>query len=396
MALFRDSNNSTINHDRSLEDRRRHKELVENSIKDNLSEILSEESIVGETEDKKIKIPIKGIKEYSFIYGRNNDSVASGNSNQKRGDKLGKEDKKAMSENNSAGNEDGDDVYETEITVEEAIDYLLEDLELPNLEDKKTSANILSLSIKKRGYQKYGIRPRFAKKRTMIEKIKRKQSYKRSLGERKTLKKPTLERFPFILDDMRYFRIKKTVTPESNAAIIFIMDVSGSMDNSKKFLARSLFFVLSRFIRKKYNTVEVAFVSHSTVAKEVDEYEFFHKVESGGTYISSGFNKALQIIKTRFNHANWNIYTFYASDGDNWSEDDDRAILACKELLDVCNLVGYSELLRGYSFTSIKDKFLKEIKSPKFRVTSVNARQDLWKGIRDILDQKEKKEGDIT
>ena len=105
--------------------------------------------------------------------------------------------------------------------------------------------------------------------------------------------------------------------------MIFIMDVSGSMDNTKKYLARSFFFVLSRFIRRKYNNVAFEFISHTTTAKNVNEYEFFHKGESGGTYISSGINAAIDLIKEKYNPGVWNIYPFYASDGDNWSEDNE-------------------------------------------------------------------------
>ena len=126
------------------------------------------------------------------------------------------------------------------------------------------------------------------------------------------------------------------------------MDVSGSMDTTKKYLARSFFFVLSQFIRSKYSNVEVSFISHTTTAKEVNEFDFFHKVESGGTYISSGLNKAIEIIEKRYNPEYWNVYAFYVSDGDNWTEDNEKAIKAAKELCEVSNLVGYAEIMKGY------------------------------------------------
>ena len=90
-----------------------------------------------------------------------------------------------------------------------------------------------------------------------------------------------LERFPFREDDIRYYRVKTKPKKESNAVMLFIMDVSGSMDSTKKYLARSFFFVLSTFIKRKYNNIAFEFISHTTVAKEVNEYEFFHKAESG-------------------------------------------------------------------------------------------------------------------
>jgi len=276
MAIFREFN--PIEHDRTVEDRRRHRQLVEESIKKNLSDILSEESIIGQSKDKKIKIPIRGIKEYQFIYGKNVPGAGSGDGSEKRGDKIGNDGEQSKG-NKGAGSDEGEDIYETEITIEEVIKYLFEDLKLPYLDRKKLSEIVSDNSKKKSGYQKKGIPPRFAKKRTVIEKIKRKQSMKRVIAE----VKPGTEigRFPFKEDDLRYFKIKKTKKKDFNAVVICIMDTSGSMDQTKKYLARSFFFLLYQFVKMKYMNVEVVFIAHSTIGKVVNEKEFFHKVESG-------------------------------------------------------------------------------------------------------------------
>ncbi len=387
MAIFKEYR--PADHDRSIEDRRRHKQLVEKSIRDNLGDILSEESIIGEGKNKKIKIPIRGLKEYQFIYGKNVPGVGSGDGSEKRGDKIGTG-KKQQGKGNSAGNEEGDDIYETEVSIDEVLNYLMEDLELPDLDKKKFSEVLSENATKRSGYQRHGINPRLAKKRTVIEKIKRQQGKKRALREAKVSVK--LERFPFKEDDLRYYRVKKTKKREFNAAIICIMDTSGSMDNTKKFLARSFFFVLSRFIRMKYTNVEIVFISHSTTAKEVNENEFFHKVESGGTYISSGYIKALEIIEERYNPSVWNIYAFNVSDGDNWSEDNDRAIKSANELTNKCNMVGYAEIMAGYYNAGLKEKLTKEIESSKFVAVTIKQKQDLWSALKGIL-KKDIKEG---
>ena len=340
MAIFRDNSDNFVDHDRSIEDRRRHRQLVEKSIKENLGDILSEESIIGEGKNKKFKIPIRGIKEYQFIYGKNSKGVATGTGEEKRGEKIASGKPKSGNGKDRAGNEEGEDIYETEITLEEILDYIVEDLDLPNLDRKKYSDILVEASGKKRGYQKYGINPRLAKKKTVMSKIARKQGRKRALREAGV--EEEIERFPFKEEDLRYYKVKKKPKRESNAVMIFIMDVSGSMDNSKKYLARSFFFVLSKFLRKKYNNIAFEFVSHTTVAKHVDEDEFFHKAESGGTYISSGLNIALEIIKEKYPPIMWNIYPVYASDGDNWSEDNENAVKAIKELCKVSNMFGYA------------------------------------------------------
>ena len=389
MAIFRDYTNNQIDHDRSIEDRRRHRQLVEKSIKENLGDILSEESIVGESKNKKFKIPIKGIKEYQFVYGRNSKGVATGVGDEQRGDKIGNGKKQLAQGNQGAGNEEGDDVYETEITLEELMDYISEDLNLPNLDEKKYSEIVTETSGKKRGYQLHGIRPRLAKKKTVMSKIARKQGKKRALREMD--KEENIERFPFREDDLRYYRVKMKPRKESNAVMIFIMDASGSMDVTKKYLARSYFFVLATFLKRKYNNIAFEFIYHTTVAKRVDEYEFFHKSESGGTYISSGINEALKVIEEKYPVSAWNIYSIYASDGDNWSEDNERAIEAVKKICEVSNMFGYAELLPSTYTTTMYHKFKKEIDNPKFVPVIIKEKKDLWDALKIML-RKELKE----
>ncbi|MDD6794318.1 MAG: sporulation protein YhbH [Clostridiaceae bacterium] len=390
MAIFRDNAENPVDHDRSIEDRRRHRQLVEKSIKENLGDILSEESIIGEGKNKKFKIPIRGIKEYQFVYGRNSKGVASGTGEEKRGDKLGSSRPNSGQGNQGAGNNEGEDIYETEITLEELLDYITEDLDLPNLDRKKYSEIITDSAGKKKGYQKYGINPRLAKKKTVMTKIARKQGKKRALKEENL--DDNIGRFPFKEEDLRYYRVKKKPKRESNAVMIFIMDVSGSMDSSKKFLARSFFFVLSKFLRRKYNNIAFEFISHTTVAKLVDEYEFFHKAESGGTYISSGLNLALDLIHEKYSPDMWNIYPVYASDGDNWTEDNEKAIKAVNDLCEVSNMFGYAELLPSTYSTTMFYRFQKNINDKKFIPVIVKEKKDLWDALKFMLSKELKEE----
>ena len=133
------------------------------------------------------------------------------------------------------------------------MDYISEDLDLPNLDQKKYSEIVTETSGRRRGYQTYGIRPRLAKKKTVMTKIARKQGKKRALRELN--EEEEIERFPFREEDLRYYRVKMKPRRDSNAVMIFIMDASGSMDVTKKYLARSYFFVLATFLKKKYNNI---------------------------------------------------------------------------------------------------------------------------------------------
>lgn len=422
MTIFRDCNND--GRDRSAEDRRRHKELIEESIKKNLGNIIAEESIIGKSKDKKIKIPIKGIKEYQFIYGKNKPGIGVGEGSEKRGDKFSGE-----AGNNSgkgkAGNQEGEEIFETEITIEEVVKYLFDDLNLPDI-DKKQLSQLEEKSYRKLGYQNKGIPPKLAKKRSVVEKIKRKQSYKRALEEQaqgkldstnleNTFSQALIEankadvdsnknevcsnpitsvitqkgRFPFIEEDLRYYRIKEENKRDYNAVVLCIMDVSGSMDQTKKYLARSFYFLLYQFLQLKYANVDVVFIAHTTVAKEVNEKEFFHRGESGGTYISSGYVKALEIISERYSPSNWNVYAFHCSDGDNWSEDNNKAIESAKKLCGVCNLFGYGEIVPGYYSigSTIKTELLNKIESKNFAAININKKEDVLPALKKLLDK---------
>ncbi len=389
MAIFRES---TGDAGRAAEDRRRHRQLVEESIKKNIGKIIAEESIIGQSGQKKVKIPIRGLKEYQFIYGKNGPGVGTGNGNEKRGDILGNGRPENGPAGPGAGNLAGEDIYETEITLDELINYLFEDLNLPFMERKKISELETITSQKFSGYQRKGPPPRLAKKKAVIEKIKRRQGSRR-IAEEGSGPGPAgpgeaPERFPFREEDLRYRRVREERKPESNAVVICIMDTSGSMDQTKKYLARSFYFLLYQFVRLKYVQVEIVFIAHTTEAKEVNETEFFHKGESGGTFISSGYEKALQIIEERYPASNWNIFAFHCSDGDNWDEDNDRAIELALQLCKVCNLFGYGEIMTGSS--SIRRLFRDAIREPNFSLVSINSRDEIWPALRDMLDREGK------
>ena len=382
MAIFKEGNISSS--DRSQWDRKRHRQLVEDAIKKNLGDIIADESIIGKAQDKKIKIPVKGIKEYQFVYGKNDQGAGAGAGGEKRGQVIGKAggQQQGAGANGKAGSEPGEDIFETEITLDELVQYLFEDLQLPDMERKKFAAIESERKCKLSGYQKKGIPPRLAKKRSVMEKLKRTQ-----LGLRENKADNGEERFPFIEDDLRYRRVKEDVRRYSNAVVICIMDTSGSMDQTRKYLARSFYFLLYQFVRYKYEHVEVVFVAHTTEASEVDEQQFFHKGESGGTFISSGYAKALEIIEQRYNPAIWNIYAFHCSDGDNWSEDNAKAIALAQDLCKVCTLFGYGEVAVNSGWNTIRQKFQESIEADNFVIATIASKEDIWPAFKSILEK---------
>ena len=133
------------------------------------------------------------------------------------------------------------------------------------------------------------------------------------------------------------------------------MDVSGSMTTTKKFLARSFFFLLYQFLNHKYSSIEVVFVSHTADAHEVNEEQFFTQVPNGGTLVSTGLKKVEEIIEKRYHPNNWNIYTFYCGDGDNWAVDNKEALAAFRRLKEINQMMCYTEIgkMRKYEYNNL-------------------------------------------
>ena len=382
-TIFRSYTPTSQRSDRSARDRLRHRQKIKDSIRDNIGDILAEESIIGRDRDKIIKVPIRSIKEYRFIYGDNSPGAAQGDGNQKPGDVVdpGQE---GQGPGQGAGSQAGVDAFETDITLEELIAIMFDDLELPELEKKSLKEIISDDARKRKGHRKAGINPRLDKRATARNRVRRLRAIK---GSREIDMEDEEQRFPFHKDDMSYFHIAPTSKETSNAVVFCIMDTSGSMGTVKKYLARSFYFLLFQFVRQKYTNVEVVFIAHHTEAKEVTEGDFFHKVESGGTYISSGYRKALDIINDRYHPSLWNIYAFHCSDGDNFYSDNERALQAAEELCKVCNLFGYGEIKpsgSAYYSGSMLEVF-GQIKAPNFHMITIEKKEDLWEGFRSFL-----------
>ncbi|MCB0324562.1 MAG: sporulation protein YhbH [Bdellovibrionales bacterium] len=386
-TIFRPHVGDSQRSDRSARDRQRHRQKIRESIRDNIADILAEESIIGRDKDKIIKVPIRSIKEYRFIYGENAPGVAQGHGDSKPGDVVGKGDPGQPDAAGQAGDQPGVDAFETDVTLEELIEIMFEDLALPELQRKALRTIESDRATKRRGVRREGIRARLDKRRTAKNRIKRMLARSDEENEPLLDEDGQVRRFPFHRDDMRYQYVTTDTKLQSNAVVICIMDTSGSMGTVKKYLARSFYFLLYQFIRLKYQEVELVFIAHHTEAKEVSEQEFFHKVESGGTYISSGYNKALEVIEERYHPSLWNVYAFHCSDGDNFYSDNERALQAANELCDVCNLFGYGEIKpsgSAYYSGSMLDVF-NAIDKANFQTIVIEKKEDLWDGFRAFM-----------
>ena len=389
-AIFRPFRHSEAERsDRSAGDRLRHRQKIRDSIRDNIADIIAEESIIGQHKDRVVKVPIRGIREYRFVYGDNGSGVAQGDGDVAEGQVVGQADQKGNGDPDKAGDQAGEDVYETDVTLEELIEIMFEDLELPDLERRALKQMPAERTTKRKGYRPVGIRVRLDKRRTAKERIKRSLATRRR--ERAmattTTPEPALGRTPFHTEDLTYRHVVADLKNESNAVVLCIMDTSGSMDTMKKYLARSYFFLLYQFIATKYVSVELVFVAHHTQAREVTEEEFFHKAESGGTFISSGYEKALEIIDERYHPSLWNVYAFHCSDGDNFDSDNATAMRCAKRLADVSNLFGYGEIkpLGSRFYESSMLNLFRRLDADNFQTVVIEKKEDIWPAFRSFL-----------
>jgi len=373
--------------DRSAGDRLRHREKVHEAIRHNIADIIAEESIIGKDRDRIIKVPIRGVKEYRFVYGENVPGVGQGGPGTQPGQVIGKGEESAGAQ--QAGDRPGVDYYETDVSLEELIDMMFEDLELPNLERKHLRQMEVEHLYRRKGYRRKGIRIRLDKRRTAISRVKRKKAVQRADA---FALRP--QRFPFHKDDLTYRHTVTEIRRESNAVVVCIMDTSGSMDTMKRYLARSFFFLLYRFVCTKYQNVEIVFIAHHTEASEVSENEFFHKGESGGTFISSGYRKALEIIDQRYHPSLWNVYVFHCSDGDNFESDNPAALQAAKEVAEVANLFGYGEIKplgSGY-YGSSMIQFFSQLEADNFQTVQIQRKEDIWPSFKGFLSRERARE----
>lgn len=316
-------------------DQERHKERVREAIKKNLGSIVSNESIILSDGKRVVKVPIRSLDEYKFRFDyRKKKHVGTGDGNTQVGDVIGREDQQGQGPGRGpkGGSEPGQEYYETDVNIEEIAQMIFEDLHLPYLEDKAKHA-VQSKTTRFTEIRRSGILSNLDKRRSILENIKRQAREKGSarLG-------------PFKKEDLRYKTWEEEIKYESNAVVIACMDVSGSMGEFKKYIARSFYFWMVKFLKTKYDQVKIVFISHHTEAKEVNEEQFFTQGESGGTVVSSAYKLALDIIAERFPPREWNIYPFHFSDGDNYYSDNDEAVRLADELIETCNLFGYGEI----------------------------------------------------
>ncbi|MDB5765087.1 MAG: YeaH/YhbH family protein [Herminiimonas sp.] len=409
-------NKSAVNRDRFL---RRYK----GQIKQAVAQAIKGRSITDIANGEKVSIPSKDVNEPSFGHTRGGvwETVSPGNKDYLKGDKVQRPKGGSGSGKGNAGNSDEttQDDFVFELTREEFMNYFFEDLELPNM-IKTQLASITDFKTQRAGYTVSGtpanihvlrsLRGALGRRIAVGGKSKKRLEQAEQELEQLLLIVPEenpavlklkreiddlrarLQAIPFIDPfDLRYSNRIKVPKPSTKAVMFCIMDVSGSMDQTKKETAKRFFILLYLFLARAYDKIDVVFIRHHTSATEVDENEFFNSRESGGTVVSSALHLLTRILHERYSSTDWNVYVAQASDGDNWDKDS----VSCRQLLintvmPAVQYFAYVEITDGepqnlwHEYTQILNHH------PHFAMQKIEAPADIYPVFRELFKKQPK------
>lgn len=400
-------NKSAVNRQRFL---RRYRAQIQDAVKKKLDN----RSITDTEQGEKVSIPAKDTDEPFFHHGRGgrHTYVLPGNREFVPGDKLQRPQGGSGGGGGGEASDQGEGVDEFvfELTRDEFLDFLFEDMALPNLSKRQLTGSDEVKRVRA-GFSADGAPGNISITRSMRSAMSRRVAL--GAGKRRELReletqlrlldpdaseasalelrieevRKQLGRIPFLDDiDIRYHRQQDEPIPTSKAVMFCLMDVSGSMDQATKNLAKRFFILLYLFLERHYEKTEVVFIRHHTRADEVDEEEFFYSRETGGTVVSSALELMADIIKERYPVSEWNIYGSQASDGDNWPNDSERcscqlnAILPCVQYYAYIEICEQSPKPLWKTYEPIRDRH-----PDTFAMQTIQGPEDIYPVFRELF-----------
>ena len=329
------------------QDHARFRDIVRGRIRANLKKYIQKGEMVGRQGKEVISIPVPTIEIPRFRFGEKAQGGV-GQGEGAPGDPVAPEEGDGTGK---AGQGEGQHLLEVDVSLEELADILGEELQLPRIKPRGKD-RVVATRLRYTGISPAGPESLRHFKRTY------KQALRRQIASGAyNWKRPVI--VP-VREDRRYRSWRAVPLPETNAAIIYMMDVSGSMGDEQKEIVRIESFWIDTWLRRHYPGLETRYLIHDAVAREVDRHTFFHTRESGGTMISSAYKLCKEIIESDYGGSNWNVYPFHFSDGDNWSGDDTRLCidLLKQSILPAVNLFAYGQVESPYG----SGQFVKDLK----------------------------------
>ena len=358
---------------RGARDWLRHDVKVREAVRRHLPELMAEGELIGGGA-RTVRVPVKMLEHYHFRLRRAEEREGVGQGRAKPGDVfVDPSQRGAGGGKGSGGEEEGQVELLLELKLDDIVEWLWEELRLPNLEPRSGSAE--ESEWVREGWDRRGARSRLDRRRSFKELVKRR-------GVAGAV--PT-----FTDEDLRFRQLARRRRPAVRAVVFFLLDVSGSMSERDRQLAKTFFFWTVQGLRREYRLLDTVFVAHTTEAWEFSEPEFFQVSGTGGTVASSGLAKVSEIIQERFDPDQYNIYLFYASDGDNAAGDAVAAHEALAALTGAACFCGYVEVAAGVSrhLATGTGRLFAEFESAGSSVGScvLATPDDVWEAIRSFF-----------
>ena len=355
---------------RGARDWLRHDEKVRESVRQHLPQIVAGSDVMNGGA-RTVRVPVRMLEHYHFRLRRPEEQQGAGQGKAKPGDVFSDPSKqRGPGEKGAGGQDEGEVQLLLEFKVDDIVDWLWEEMQLPNLKARVGPSE--ETDYVREGWDRRGARSRLDRRRSFKELVKRRAAP----GATQT----------FTDEDLRFRQLARRKQPAIHAVVFFLLDVSGSMSDRDRKLAKTFFFWVVQGLRREYRSLETVFVAHTTEAWEFTESEFFQVSGTGGTVTSTGLAKVREIIDERYNPNRCNIYLFYASDGDNSVSDatDSREQLTSL-CADAC-YTGYVEVSSGLSrqLATETGRLFAELASSGCAAGSyaLNDFEDVWGAVR--------------
>jgi uncharacterized protein len=355
---------------RGARDWLRHDEKVRESVRQHLPQIVAGGDVMNGGA-RTVRVPVRMLEHYHFRLRRPEEQQGAGQGKAKPGDVFSDPSKqRGPGEKGAGGQDEGEVQLLLEFKVDDIVDWLWEEMQLPNLKARVGPSE--ETDYVREGWDRRGARSRLDRRRSFKELVKRRAAP----GATQT----------FIDEDLRFRQLSRRKQPAIHAVVFFLLDVSGSMSDRDRKLAKTFFFWVVQGLRREYRSLETVFVAHTTEAWEFTESEFFQVSGTGGTVTSTGLAKVREIIDERYNPNRCNIYLFYASDGDNSVSDATDAREQMTSLCEDACYTGYVEVSSGLSrqLATETGRLFAELASGGCAAGSyaLNDFEDVWGAVR--------------
>jgi len=307
----------------------RHNEKVREAVRDALPDVLAGADVLSRPDNRTVQVPVRFLEHHRFRLRDPSTRSGGGQGDAKPGDVL-RRGRAPGDQQGRGGNQEGGLQFVLEFKIDDILDWLWDELELPNLQPREGD-QIEDSEYIREGWDKRGARSRLDRRRTVREALKRRNVQGDSA-------------VPFSNEDLRFRQLTSRRRPTTQAVVVFVLDVSSSMDEHCRRLAKTFFFWALQGIRRQFRNIETAFVAHTVRAWQFEEDEFFQVRGEGGTRASTGLTLTLELLEEQYDPSRYNTYVFYASDGENFSDDRSECEDVLRKLLTRINFMGYTEV----------------------------------------------------